>query len=79
MIIHMKPGAKNHAPFSTSRTSYGAYFVERVVAQQGRYIMASMMRPLKQLAENKIACQLWKPKSEENFYFCIYKINHKYP
>ena len=41
----MKHGAKNHAPFSTSRASYGAYFVEPVVVQQGRYIMASMMQP----------------------------------
>ena len=37
----MKPGSKNHAPFSTSRASYGAYFVEPVVAQQGRYIIGA--------------------------------------
>ena len=44
MIIHMKPGAKKKpSPFSTSRTSYGIYFVEPVVSQQDRYIMASMM------------------------------------
>ena len=47
-----EPGAKKTRPFSTSPTSYGVYFVEPVVSQQGRYIMASM------------ACQLWKCKSE---------------
>ena len=44
MIIYMKPGAKKTRPFSTSRTSYGVYFVEPVVSQKGRFIMASMMQ-----------------------------------
>ena len=43
MTLHMKPGAKKHVPFSTSATSYGIYFVEPVVSQQGHYIMAGMM------------------------------------
>ena len=44
MIIYMKPGAKKTRPFSTLRTSYGVYFVEPVVSQKGRFIMASMMQ-----------------------------------
>ena len=65
MIIHMKHGANKNTSFFNLTVNYGVYFVEPVVLQKGRYIMA-----------NKMVCQLWKCKSEYDLY--LYTINREY-
>ena len=58
MIIHMKPGAKKSRPFFLPRGPAMVYILWLYHAKHDSL-------PLKQLAENKIACQLWKSKSKK--------------
>ena len=80
MIIHMKPGAKKSRPFFYLADQLWCLFCGTYcVATRPLYHAKHDSLPLKQLAENKIACQLWKSKSKKKPYLCMYTINHEYP
>ena len=78
MIIHLKPGAKKTRPFSTLRTSYGVYFVEPVVSQQGRYIMASIMQFQEIGWQQAGVSTMEMQKRIKSLLICIYTINNEY-